>query len=1818
MIIDHRYEVIESLGSGTWSNVFKVCDKRTGSIYALKLFQYLSSTDLYERFSAEEMHHIIRIEHPNLARIVDFGHVGDHIYCVSEYFDGFSLRQFKYNRGQVEVLYDMLVQILYALDALHCQDILHKDLKPENILYRVDSNKVQVKVIDYGFVKIDQSKEMHIVSGTLPYIAPETYASKLFSPASDFYSLGVLLYRVVTGSFPFSLEQINSYITGSHTYFIPKFPSEINTEISQSLEKLILRLLDRNPNNRFESAEEIINHINKIQDKQYPFSLELTIVNKLKFNSYISRSDYCHQVLDYVESVTASNGKVVSLIGGEGLGKDDVLSLFRFHLLNNKFFLFDYICSKSDHEPFFALIKEFMVSISKEELDKIDKLTTISEKFKLYLFQSVKDAKQVSQKPNELKSDYESVKNLLVSLSDQKPIIFIIRNAQHVHRYTIDFINYISPFIHSHKILILLGFNDYHKATQINHSIMIQLQALSYNESNNYLEKLLAMYPPEALTKTIWELSAGNPWFIREILIDWIQKMGNIKKDLNILSKFDEKYTLPAKVLNSINSRINKITVINHNHLVKLSILDFPFSKKVINYVLNINEKSLYEFIKDAVYSDILIKERQNYRFVYKEAKSKLESEATTELRIQISKSVIDFFKKIRIDDVEICKGLIRNSEVAKDNQAKRIYTLRLFEIYEEHLDQDAAYSAIIKIIEIDFIEKTNVPLNALISDIMFLQQKIELTGYSNISDDLLNKISRLPDLFEKYYLLGTVHFIRDEIVKAKSNFDTASEHIITGKQSILLWLYYCQYYAQNDLLHMKKYLKLLAANELPLNLKIAYIDRLTVYYKSNNELLIAIQTAEDFINELPSVQETDVLLKLASLNNNLGVCYSLYKNIDEANTHFNIALTIWKKFNVNRYLGLIYNNIADLYLKQGITTNALKYLIEGKKIAEEKGLKSTIALTSLNLAECYIKTGGFLVAEEYLYKAKEIMDSLKSTKFSASIIENLALAKSKIKSFSYYHEFIIHTEPSLLNGIIKEINPLVKAYFYYLFELGLSKKLSKLISKNAHINYHDFHEDEFYYNTLSLVSILNKEYLQALELIHSASKFAGEVKNHYALTVFYLMEVECYIGINDYSKASVIANKAKELSIKYNYNYWNCKLQLFQMIIQLEDSGAPLRLILRLLMGLYNDAEIQAYYIIKFKIMSIIIQVLNEMNAECEASIWLDKYKTNLKEITDGIDKDDSLQFLKNNYYHCASCKDVKSIKILPRHKSAKANWNELQYNLLNVYNSDRIKFLIEKGIKDLIAPWKFQINVFSEVLNSYSVFIADNSNSEYIYDPDVFKAVERAFKTDSIATLATVDSNTLIVPLQIKHHKIGFMVISDNNEASFTNFEISLIKAIKLHIINLIIRIKNYSEITYKMDMMNRLMLITHNILRIIDIRTLEQEILYSLIDFTGSSRGLLIKKDDLGNSYYQNAVDNNRTPITNISAICKTAISTCQNTIQQVYTYNAMNDKRFKNSISVQDYQLYTIYCAPLVVNDKIYGFIYLDNYLDNSKNMYLNSELITLLLDQINIALKNASQYKAIIDKSIEMQSLESLKDEFMAIVSHELNTPLTTLQGYVSRLKRGLFADEEEEQDIIGKIDANLKKLTLTTNDIINMNSYNLKKELSKVKVQISDLLEHVQREVEIMSRKRNMAVKLDVSKDLPEIDGNWEAIHQMVYNIVLNAIRFTSDFGTIIIGARLSAFQQERIDNNKSLVIYIQDNGIGIPDYQLNNIFRKFYELNEIYAHKSGTIEYRSSGLGLGLSTAKRIADLHKGKIWIKSKENEGTTVFISLPLGYK
>ncbi len=1814
MYIDHRYEVLESLGTGPSANTYKVLDVRTGNLHTLKLFQFLSSADIYQNFKARDMHHITKIEHPNLSHVVDFGHVSDHIYFVSDYFEGATLNSFRFTKNRVKALLDIIVQVCYALNALHTQNILHRDLKPENILYKASGNTMQVKLIDYGFSRLELDKDQQYVSGTLPYIAPEIYLGKPAGPYSDFYSLGVVIYRILTGSFPFNMEQITALRSGSQKYFIPIFPSELNPQIPLFLEKLCLRLLERNPENRFQNSAEIITYINRSAEKEYPFSVSWSLVNSLQFNSYTVREQIADELLKYLPLVEEGNGKIISLVGGEGMGKDNILSLFRYHILRGAYSIFDYTCTRSEHEAFFALIKEYLQSLSPEEMTNEQSVTGISEKMRRYLFTSEQAAKGITQSQADLKADFEFARTLLIQLSQRKPLIFIIRNIQHVHHHTIDFINFISREVVGNRILILLSSTDFNKIKQIEHTVLIHVPMYELGESVQYIRKLMNAEVPESFCRLVHQRSSGNPFFIREILIDltlrqFISFDGVFKYPANL-----DDYALPSRIIHSIYSRMSHLTDNNYRHLQKLSIVQTPLTLDLIRLVCKIQDNELFNLLNESKYNEILDKRDNSFYFTFPEARDRFFGECQPKLHKLVSLRVLKFYADKQVQSPEIYRGLIKNARIADDPLSERRQLLNLYHLLDEDYEQEQALDAIGRVLLFDLQPELQTPLSELKADLLRYQEKVELTGLYAQAGLIWENQARIPECFEKYLVLGSLKYLADDQKNALKYFLKADKLAPQGQAQAACKLYLAQCYASADLDKMGQSLEQAEGNNLPLGLRIGLLDLQAWRHGLSGDYDRAIQILETMLAELPINLGADILIRLASAYSRLGELYSAQKNITGAEENFHQALGIWKRYNVKRQLGMIYNHLADLHLKQGQTITAVHEAQTGLHYSRDLGLILQQALALLIQGEAKIKMGEFLEAEAILEESRELLKMIRNTKYLQVIQRNLALAKSKIIGFGYYHSFIVQNEPKLIDGQIAEINPLVKTYFYYLSEMANPRKLRRLISKNAQIDYQAIQEQEFYHNVLSLLAISEQNYETALKELYQAMQFAGEINNHYALAVFNILLAICHYGLGDYIRAAEVIEQARPAIEENQYRYWIHQLEILNLKLELTNPAIPLRKVLR---GINTQMEVCGqfqYYQLLVELRQMKIQVLLEMGVEEAAAAEYRIYQSYLEKITADISDDDRQNYLKICQYQLKDLKKFRLVSIASRRKDTRSKWNDLLYNIVNVNSVPRVKFLVEKGVTQVLAPWRFKLMVYSDKIGNFYDFVCYNCDPEMLLPPEFTPQIDRSFETDGLVSFLYKERHTLIAPLQSGSKKVGFLILSDDGELDFTSSELALIRNIKSHLTALIIRTWDYMEITVRMEKMSQLMQISHDLIRIVDTAELETAMVAAAIDFTNATRGFLIKKDSDGNNLYQVQMNQDKKMQTPTSGISTTAIGRASASLKPVLTYNAAEDESFRKSISVQDYAIHTIFCCPIMVDGQPSSYLYLDNYGDSTREMYLNEEVIELLLNQVAVALRNARQYDQLVQKSTELKALELMKDEFMAIINHELNTPLSSLQGYMSLLRRKLYADEEDREALIAKMDTAVARLTMSINDISTMNTYNITKTLVKKPISIGDLLFMVLQEVEISARDRHLQFKTEVEDGLPQVNANWKALHRMIYNIMLNAVRFTNEFGSIVAGARRSIYPQEKIGNRDTLVIYVRDNGIGIPEYQQRDIFRKFFELNEIYAHKSGTTEYRSSGLGLGLAMAKRIAELHGGDIVVKSKENEGTTVSMLIP----
>lgn len=231
---------------------------------------------------------------------------------------------------------------------------------------------------------------------------------------------------------------------------------------------------------------------------------------------------------------------------------------------------------------------------------------------------------------------------------------------------------------------------------------------------------------------------------------------------------------------------------------------------------------------------------------------------------------------------------------------------------------------------------------------------------------------------------------------------------------------------------------------------------------------------------------------------------------------------------------------------------------------------------------------------------------------------------------------------------------------------------------------------------------------------------------------------------------------------------------------------------------------------------------------------------------------------------------------------------------------------------------------------------------------------------------------------------------------------------------------------------------------------------------------------------------------------------------------------------------------------------------------------------------------------------EHHKLEAMRREFVANVSHELKTPITTIKSYTETIMDGVLDDKEMSTRFLGVINNECDRMTRIVRDLLQLSSMDYQEtnwELSEVC--LKDLLELIDLKMQISARAKNQSLRVQVEADLPCLTGNRDALEQVVLNVVSNAIKYTQEGGSIAVRA---------LQEDQDLVVRVIDNGSGIPKEDLDRIFERFYRVNKARSRAMG-------GTGLGLSIAKQIVELHAGTIAIDSEYGNGTRVEIRFAL---
>lgn len=264
MFLADRYEIIEQIGTGGMSDVYKAKCHKLNRFVAIKVMksEYSEDRTFVSKFRAEAQS-VAGFTHPNVVNVYDVGDENGIYYIVMELVEGVTLKKYVEKRGRIpfKEVVSIAIQIANGLDAAHKHNIVHRDIKPQNIII---SKEGKVKVTDFGIAKVASSSTINSSStmGSVHYISPEQARGGYSDARSDLYSLGITIFEMLTGTVPFDGDSTVAVAVQHIQDEIPA-PSTVVNDIPVSIDKIVIKLTQKKPDRRYQSAAELIADLKK-------------------------------------------------------------------------------------------------------------------------------------------------------------------------------------------------------------------------------------------------------------------------------------------------------------------------------------------------------------------------------------------------------------------------------------------------------------------------------------------------------------------------------------------------------------------------------------------------------------------------------------------------------------------------------------------------------------------------------------------------------------------------------------------------------------------------------------------------------------------------------------------------------------------------------------------------------------------------------------------------------------------------------------------------------------------------------------------------------------------------------------------------------------------------------------------------------------------------------------------------------------------------------------------------------------------------------------------------------------------------------------------------------------------------------------------------------------------------------------------------------------------------------------------------------------------------------------------------------------------
>lgn len=971
-MITRRYQVVRTLGEGGMGEVFLVEDLwESNRQVALKKLRREMLSEITRESFVQEFTALKQLRHPYLASVYDFGYTpqGDPFF-TSEYCDGADLISASAKMGFGERL-ERAVEICRALAYIHARGYMHADLKPENILILSGTrpNEANIKVLDFGLARHVNEKARPGLSGTLAYLAPEVIKGRPFDPRADLYALGIVLYQLFTRQLPF--ENIDpQLLVDMQLSVMPAPPTEKDGTLPVAMDSILLRLLDKDPDNRFQASDELISAFNQSLGYQFEIETHATARDYVRSSRFVGRSaerERLHQALTQV--LKEKSGRLV-LVGGEsGVGKTRLLDELKIQAQLEGVRTFSGAAYEKISEPlqcFPDILRPMVLSTSQaspQQQAVLERYEPTLAQFLPQLFHARAQPRTQTSSSAEKEFLLESLAMFVLEACAQHPTLILIQDIHWADALSLELIERITRNILSQRLILGVSYrSDEVRGSALEAVLpslskqeatdLITLKPMTPSEVNELVTSMLGIdQAPTPLMQRIIQDTRGNPFFIQEVLWTWMEegiiypRLREWSGDAGVL----DLLSIPQTMADAFLRRIGKLSKAQQDLLQVLALFNKPVSLAALASVLTATPESIEQPLNGLVESAVLSRtdspEAPQYFFSHVQMKYSIESGVAPDQARKVHRTIGEYYEaetaSSNLDQSEILAYHFAASEEKRKAQFYSIRTgdkLRKLFLHEEAI---TAYRTAEFYTE--SVDKRLLEIREKIAFCYFQLGELDLA--ERIYKSLIEESGKLlaPARAAKLQLrLGM-------IAEYRGNYDDAIEINRAGLSLI------------ESLPEPKTKAQLLA--------------RIGFEYQRLSNYRVALDYV---LQALALVEHVENYFALAEIyNEKFIIHYSLgeYSNALEAGHR---AIAVYTKFGwasgiagVTANIGIIYEDHLCEYRKAFDYQRRALQLRE--KIFDRRGIEQSY----LNLASIHCKIGEYSIALEYLDRAARLNESM-------------------------------------------------------------------------------------------------------------------------------------------------------------------------------------------------------------------------------------------------------------------------------------------------------------------------------------------------------------------------------------------------------------------------------------------------------------------------------------------------------------------------------------------------------------------------------------------------------------------------------------------------------------------------------------------------------------------------------------------------------------------------------------------------------------------------------------------------------------------------